>query len=1112
MFTDIVGYTRLMQESEAKAVTLRNRHREVIDSVHGKYRGKVIQYLGDGTLSIFESTSDSVEAAIEIQQQLQEDPNVPLRIGLHMGDVMVTESDIIGNGVNLASRIESLGVAGAILISEKVMEEIKNQPIPVKRIGTFHLKNDEFPRDVFAIAVKGLVIPKAEELNGKLESGFHVAESGDPKQTAQSISTEEISSSGRSSMDDQFEQNVREIIDKNLLNPQFSVEVLCKEVGYSRPQLYRKLQSITGHSPSDFIREIRLQKAAGLLKKNTGNVSEIAFQTGFNNLSYFSKVFQERFGSTPSEFAKVRKSWIGIPVSLTQFIGREKEMQDILEILGRVRLLTLTGIGGTGKTRLALEVLSQIGRSIVEEACFVQLAPVGDPEQILPKIAQILKVQQDPTRDNLELIIEFIRDRKMLLVLDNFEHVIAAAPGISQLLQHCSQLKILVTSRVVLNLKGENEYAVPQLAVPQREHDYNLAELQNIQSVQLFIDRVKSIKPNFNLNENNQKAIIDICTALDGLPLAIELAAARMKLFSPEALLKRLSNNLDILKSNSPDQPERHRTLTNAIDWSYSLLAPEEQTLFRRLSIFSGGCTIEAAETICFHDYAFNFDIVDSLSGLVDKSLIQREDQADGEPRFFMLETIKAFGQIRSEKSLEKEDLMDRYVDYFKDRLEGGEGDFTGPKMDQWLALIDTELDNLRAILAWIERAGEAETGLQFALSFWRYWTIRSMMREGAQWLKRMLDIPAASRHSVIRCKALNAYGVMFGITRRIINAKSIFHESLEIARKLDYEEGIARALNYLSWIHQFRGDFDLCDKYSTEALTILSRLDNQRDIAATYNNMAFSARLQGKLPLSVEYYQIARDTMKGIGDRRGYAYNLCCEAWVHAFMGHYALCNQMTEEALEILVDKQIIAFAQSIRACNFCFNQAFDEAEPLLTSAIPKWKKSGNFYGEVLCNILELIILFANGAYDQVEKKFSNEHETSQESIDSSFLVWEKQIQVKWLIVTGQWESALSLSRQNLYNSIQKKIGLFVPDGLEDLAYLYTRNELFQPACILFSFAQKLRNKFQINVLPLWQKDHNRTLNVIRENLPEVEFKQQWDKGQNSTRDTVLALIQHQ
>ncbi len=1104
MFTDIVGYTKLMQKSESVALSIRDRHRAVVEETHNKYRGTIIQYSGDGTLSIFESVSDCVRGAIEIQEELQDSPHVPLRIGIHLGDVIITDSDIIGDSVNLASRVESLGIAGSVLISDKVFEEIKNQDIAVTSMGQYHFKNDAHPRGIYAISVSNLKVPDPSQLSGKLE----LAKSGasDPSKRLIPKKDEELESA-----DDRFEQSVRKTIEEHLSEQVLSVEFLCKKVGYSRPQLYRKLQALTGHSPSELIRELRLKKAAQLLKNNTGNVSEIAYQTGFNNLSYFSKAFQERFGSTPSDYAKIKKESFGLPVSLTAFIGREKELADIHEMLESSRLITLTGTGGTGKTRLALEVLNKKIDTVADKSYFVQLAPISDSEQVLPKIAQILRVQQDPTKSTRDLVIEFIGDRKLLLVLDNFEHVVDAASDISQLLISCPYLKILTTSRTVLNLTGEKEYAVPQLIVPLKTRDYTLEELVQVPSVQLFVQRAKSVKSAFELDESNYTFITEICRNLDGLPLGIELAAARMKIFSPEALVKRLAKNFDILKSNSPDQADRHRSLRNAIDWSYSLLAPEEQTLFRRLSVFHGGWTIDAAEEVCFHSYSAQFDIIDVLTGLVDKSLIYREDQSDGEPRFHMLESIRSFGQERLEKSLDKKPLMTRYAAYFEEKFRSGKGNITGSDANQWLEFIDLELDNLRAVLKWLESEKYAERGMSFALSWWRYWTIRTMMREGSQWIKRMLDIPTQNKESINRCKALNAYGVLFGLTQKIFNAESIIRESLLLARSMNYTEGIAHGLKYLGWILTYQGKFESATKYSNEALAIYQDLGKDRDIAAVFNNLAHAAKLKGLIPRALQHQKEAIKIMKNIGDQRGYAYNLCGASWLNCYMGLYDESTHMTSTALDILEeidDKQLVAFCHSLRAFQLSYTKSYEQSSSLIQIARPLWQKSGNQYGDMYCDIIELMNLL-NLEQETADDSFSVLYGDTISSTYGEFYNWKKQLWLRKLIQQDRLDEANDFARETTADIIKSEIHFNLPDQLEILAYLLYNRKLYTEGVLSFAHAHKMRETTMIIVPPIWFDFHNNTLTKLQNALPEKAYEISWSHGLNSGTDTILKIL---
>ena len=984
-----------------------------------------------------------------------------------------------------------------VLLTEKAYGEIKNlKSINTRKVGSFLFKNIPDAVTVYAITDHGLAFPS-------LKTTYHL-------RVDQGHTTDQ---KNLLSPDEEFLIRVNEVIGDNLSNTQLSVEFLAHEIGLSRPQLYRNIRALTQQSPNDLIRETRLQTAAKLLKMNTGNVSEIAYQTGFNNLSYFSKSFQDRFGHTPSEYAKNNKSHFGIPAPLNQFIGRRKEMEEIMEIIRQVRLLTLTGPGGSGKSRLALEIMREFGRDFRDGVHFVQLAPVSSAREVLPKVAQVLKIQQDLLKETLPSIIQFIDEKDTLLLLDNFEHVMEAAGDLSTLLAACPNLKIMVTSRNVLNVTGEHEYQVPQLPVPLQDKIYSITELITVPAVELFINRAQSVKPGYQLDDSSKMAVSEICRQLDGLPLAIELAAARIKIFSPQALMRRLANNLDILTSNSSDRPDRHRTLKNAIDWSYSLLSPVEQTLFRRLSVFRGGCTLEAAEAVCFPDYSANSDILEIVTGLIDKSLLQSEDQPDGEPRFYLLETIKLYGQEKLQKSLELEAIMDNYVTYFSQLIHDAEKHLTGSDQGIWLDYLERELDNVRTVLTWLENRGDAQLGLKLAVSSWRYWTIRSMMREGAEWLKRMLDIPAENKESIIRCKALNAYGIMLGMTQGIVDALATFQESLAVARKIDYREGIGQVLNHLAWVHQFRAEYDICITYSREALQIHETINNKRGLAATYNNMAFVALERGNLEDALKYFSKGAFLMQSIGDQRGYAYNLIYAAWVHMYLGEYEAADQKTTESIQILTelsDKQLIAFAFSIKAYNLFYMQKLNEAASYIATAKPLWELSGNLQGRITCEIVESMVHYENADFILFESALA--HLLKRSVTD---LVWRQPIyligylQSKWLLFNGMVEEAYDKTLDNLKAIINHQMDLIVVDYLELLAQLLLNKENVQEAIRIFALSAKLRELHRINIPPVWASSYNKLYEELRGALDPDQFQQLWEEGRVLECDQILLLV---
>ncbi|MFQ5794857.1 MAG: AAA family ATPase [Candidatus Bipolaricaulia bacterium] len=392
-----------------------------------------------------------------------------------------------------------------------------------------------------------------------------------------------------------------------------------------------------------------------------------------------------------------------------------------------MRLLTLTGAGGTGKTRLGLQAAADLIDDFEDGVYFVDLAPISDPGLVVSAIAQKMGVREAEVggRPLLDSLKEHLRDKQILLLLDNFEQVVAAAPQVAELLAACAWLKLLVTSREPCHVRGEHVFPVPPLALPEPDRKRPLAieYLMQYEAVRLFIDRAQAVKPDFAVTHENAPAVAEICIRLDGLPLAIELAAARITLLPPQVMLARLGSRLKLLTGGARDLPARQQTLRATIDWSYDLLDASEQTLFERLSVFVGGCTLEVAEAVCngTGDLELDVDVLDGLASLVDKNLLRQEEQVEGAPRFLMLETIREYGLERLEASGEAEATQRTRADYYLALAEQAEPKlWGGPEQGEWLDRLEVEHDNLRAALAWCEQSGECEVGLRLGVALRR--------------------------------------------------------------------------------------------------------------------------------------------------------------------------------------------------------------------------------------------------------------------------------------------------------------------------------------------------------------------------------------------------------
>ena len=551
----------------------------------------------------------------------------------------------------------------------------------------------------------------------------------------------------------------------------------------------------------------------------------------------------------PSPGDKAQVVTAGLPVSLTSLIGREHEVQALHALLLRpeIRLLTLTGTAGVGKTRLALEVVRDLMHDFTDGVHLVSLAPISDPALVIPTIAHRLGLIESGSQPLLDLLKISQRGKQRLLLLDNFEQVISAAPLLAELLEACSQLKLLVTSREVLRLRGEHQFAVPPLALPDPRHLPNVEALAHVPAVNLFLQRAQAIQSDFHATTDNAGAIAAICLRLDGLPLAIELAAARIKLFPPQALLARLSQRLTVLTSGARDAPARHQTLRHTIKWSYDLLSMQEQRLFRRLAVFVGGCTLEAIEAIgaAFGDEAE--PVVDAVASLLDKSVLQYMEQEGGEPRLMMLETIREYGWEALVTSGEVEVIQRAHAAYYLALAEKAEPELTSAEKRRWLERLKREHENLRAALAWLGERKEWEAALRHGSTLWRFWLMGGYYSEGRAELARALAAGEERIATSVRAKALCAAGALANVQADFEQGEALCGESLALFRAQGDLRGCATSLTMLGHGAWQRSDYAAARALLEEAVTLCREVNDRVDITLALINLATVFLLQGE-------------------------------------------------------------------------------------------------------------------------------------------------------------------------------------------------------------------------------------------------------------------------
>ncbi|MDQ3862341.1 MAG: tetratricopeptide repeat protein [Actinomycetota bacterium] len=535
----------------------------------------------------------------------------------------------------------------------------------------------------------------------------------------------------------------------------------------------------------------------------------------------------------PLETLDVRLN--NLPIQPTPLLGREREVAQISDSLGSadLRLLTLTGTGGTGKTRLALQSAAELIDEFEDGVFFVALASISDPELVASTVAGALSVSESAGRDLGEELKDFLRNKELLLVLDNFEQVVDAAPLVGELLSACPGLKVLVTSRTPLRIYGEHEYAVRPLELADPRRLPPLERLRQYEAIKLFIERAQAARADFSLTNENAPAVAEICARLDGLPLAIELAAARIKLFSPQAMCSRLGDPLKFLTGGARDLPERQRTLRGAIAWSHALLDEAEQALFARLSVFSGGCGLEAVEAICDADGDLSVDVLEDLSSLVDKSILRQKQSLAEEPRFAMLKTIREYARERLEASGSAEEIRRLHAEYFLLLAEEGESKLRGPKETAWLEHLDIEHDNMRAALSWALESGEAGLGLRLAGALWRFWWMRGHYSEGRRWLEEALANDEGA--SAARAKALEAVGWLADDQGDIDRAVAAAEEGLDIGAQVQLQSSLrASFLRMLGSAAYVRGDHEQAARLYKESLALSREAGNERGVASS--------------------------------------------------------------------------------------------------------------------------------------------------------------------------------------------------------------------------------------------------------------------------------------
>ncbi len=535
-----------------------------------------------------------------------------------------------------------------------------------------------------------------------------------------------------------------------------------------------------------------------------------------------------------------------LPLELSSFVGREKELAEVKRLLEDTRLLTLTGSGGCGKTRLALAVAGDLVEVFEDGVWMVELAPLADPTLVPQAVASFLRVREQPGRSPTETLSEHLGSKKVLLVLDNCEHLIEACAALAEaLLRSCPELRVLATSREALGIVGEVAWPVPSLSLPDLRRLPDVESLPQYESARLFVERAAAVKPDFVLTEQNAAAVAQVCYRLDGIPLAIELAAARAKVLSVEQIATRLDDCFRLLAAGGRTAMPRHRTLQATMDWSHELLPEEERTLFRRLAVFAGGFTLEAAESVCAGEELERGEVLELLSHLVDKSLVGAREEG-GEARYRLLEMVRQYGSEKLSESDEAGKFRERHAGYYLALAEEAEPELKGERQVAWLERLERDHDNLRAAMRWLLGRGEPEEAARLGWALWLFWGIRGHFAEGRRWMEQALSAKGSAMPASARAKALYVEGMMANYQGDHGSAASLVEESLGLFREINDKLGSAYALSNAGFAALGQGQHQRAITLTEEAVDLFLEEGEKWGAAIELGFLAVAWRDQG--------------------------------------------------------------------------------------------------------------------------------------------------------------------------------------------------------------------------------------------------------------------------
>jgi predicted ATPase/class 3 adenylate cyclase len=795
-------------------------------------------------------------------------------------------------------------------------------------------------------------------------------------------------------------------------------------------------------------------------------------------LTHLEHLYQVIAPDLPTEFPRLNTLDISpnnLPLQLTSFIGREKELREGLELLSTSRLVTLTGPGGCGKTRLSLEIAEREQDTHPHGVWLVELAPLADSALIPQTLATVLGLREQVGLPILAALTDFLRTRTLLLVLDNCEHLIEACARLAEeLLKACPKIHILASSRETLGISGEAVYRVPSLGVPDLHQRLPLDQLLEYASVKLFVERAGTVLPGFSITDDNAPAVVQVCHRLDGIPLAIELAAARVNMLTVEQIAARLDDRFRLLTGGSRTALPRQQTLRALIDWSFSLLSEPECVLFRRLSVFAGGWTLDAAEAVCAEDYfragegIETFDVLDLLSQLASKSLVMVEREQGKDARYRLLETIRQYAREKLLEAGGGEQTRDQHLFFFMALAEKAEAELSTSRSVFWTNRLRRDQDNIRAALAWsLER--NVEAGLRLASAQMRYWIDSGSVQDGGDWFSQLLDQPDASISMPTRAKALNVFGVLSTYKGRNIEGMRLAEEGLSLYRQLGDRKGEAFSLYGLSVFYTFTDDLRKGRLFANESLEIYKELGDKAGIAEVLTFL-------GAVGSNKDYQQARCSLEEGLalyrelGAQDRIAWCLSLLGRLEMWNGDFILARKTLEEALAIQSQLEV---------------------------------------NEISETIIDLgMLTFREGNLVQARLQLEEGLQICQESGRTDMATWAMAHLGFVALRQGDQAQAyrLFVQGQKRFAKGARKIGVaYVMEGMASLAVMQNK---FDKAVRIFAWTDKTREEIDEHLQPVEQADVDRDFAVIRSHLGNAKIEIAYAAGRAMTMEQAIAL----